>query len=145
MDPRLQFLEKLYAALVENDCDIKQVAMWNQNIDFLEQDDSYELPAVFVEFMPITWQPHKEKDFLRGGGSVRLHVITPWQSFGDDVATFTVCQQLMFAIDRMDDTDCDFRLSIPQETHTNHNHAEVMETIEVFYMRYIRRFFDADS
>ena len=29
--------------------------LWNHNVEFIEQEENWERPAVFVEFCPIRW------------------------------------------------------------------------------------------
>lgn len=38
---------------------IKHIDLWNNNVAFIEQEDGWERPAVFVEFMPVNWMPMK--------------------------------------------------------------------------------------
>ena len=34
---------------------IKHIDLWNHNVEFIEQEENWERPAVFVEFCPIQW------------------------------------------------------------------------------------------
>ena len=34
---------------------IKHIDLWNHNVEFIEQEENWERPAVFVEFCPIRW------------------------------------------------------------------------------------------
>ena len=34
---------------------IKHIDLWNHNVEFIEQEDGWARPAVFVEFCPIRW------------------------------------------------------------------------------------------
>lgn len=36
---------------------IKHIDLWNHNVEFLEQEEAWARPAVFVEFGVITWSP----------------------------------------------------------------------------------------
>ena len=45
---------------------IKHIDLWNHNVEFIEQEDGWARPAVFVEFCPIRWNA------IVSGGRVRL-------------------------------------------------------------------------
>ena len=34
---------------------VRHIDLWNHNVEFIEQEDGWERPAVFVEFCPIRW------------------------------------------------------------------------------------------
>lgn len=42
---------------------IKHIDLWNHNVEFIEQEENWERPAVFVEFCPIRWNA-----IVDGGG-----------------------------------------------------------------------------
>ena len=72
--------KELYAVLkaaMEKIEAVKHVDLWNHNVEFIEQEDSWARPAVFVEFGSIAWQPYVGGGY-RGEGSVRLHFVTDW-------------------------------------------------------------------
>ena len=80
--------KELYAVLkaaMEKIEAVKHVDLWNHNVEFIEQEDSWARPAVFVEFGPIAWQPYVGGGY-RGEGSVRLHVVTDWLEGGQEAA-----------------------------------------------------------
>ena len=64
---------------------VKHVDLWNHNVEFIEQEDSWARPAVFVELGPIAWQPYVGGGY-RGEGCVRLHVVTDWLEGGQEAA-----------------------------------------------------------
>lgn len=139
-DPREEFMTSLEKALKVEGSYILHVGVWNQNVDFMPEDTAILLPALFVEFMPITWDRNKERGILHGKGEVRFHIITQWQEPADDFAAFRVSQQLLSLIDEVGGPEDNFKLSYPLQTVTNHNHGEVMESIEVFEARWKRKF-----
>ena len=76
----------LYLSLIERlkqltDRDGKPVIrtfdLWNEQISFLEQEEPFDVPAVFIEFRPVKWT---------GGGTqtadvtLRLHIIMKFQT-----------------------------------------------------------------
>ena len=57
---------------------IKHVDLWNHNVEFLDQEQPWERPAVFVEFMPIVWETIKPGREYRSKPVVNLHIVTDW-------------------------------------------------------------------
>lgn len=51
--------------------------LWNQNVDFLEQDTPFARPAIFVEFMPIQWKTIGAK-VQEAALVIKLHIVTDW-------------------------------------------------------------------
>lgn len=51
--------------------------LWNQNVDFLEQDTPFARPAIFVEFMPIQWKTIGSK-VQESALVIKLHIVTDW-------------------------------------------------------------------
>ena len=124
---------------------IRHVDLWNHNVEFLEQESAWERPAVFLEFGPITWQAVKDGE-MRGQGTLRLHVVTDWVSDGLDASTgmpvaigvgcWSLCDRIEMALRGLRGaTFHELRL---RESHTNHNHEEIVETIEVYDVRGVR-------
>ncbi len=56
---------------------IKHFDLWNQNVQFMEEETPFTTPAVFVEFLPIQWESHGLK-VQRAELVFRLHVVTRW-------------------------------------------------------------------
>lgn len=51
--------KEIYKMLCErlgNIPEIKYIDLWNHNVEFIEQEDNWERPAVFVELCPINWE-----------------------------------------------------------------------------------------
>ena len=85
---------------------IKHIDLWNHNVEFIEQEENWERPAVFVEFCPIRWNAIVDGVEYRAEPEVKLHIVTDWA-----------------------DTFMAFDLV---ESQTNHNHEEIVENIEVY-------------
>ena len=47
---------------------IKHIDLWNHNVEFIEQEESWARPAVFVEFRPIKWNAIVNGVEYRAGG-----------------------------------------------------------------------------
>jgi hypothetical protein len=124
---------------------IKYVDLWNRNVEFIEQEDNWERPAVFVEFDPIVWNRTKER-CIRTVATVKLHIVTDWvgsasttsESSEEALQAFDLPHIVMDAIEGMNGKHfCCVALT---ESHTNHNHEEILENIEVYQYKGIETF-----
>mgnify|MGYP000139404756 CR=1 FL=1 len=54
---------------------IKHVALWNRQVEFIEEENVFDMPAVFIEFGKIKWRSQtggvQDADL-----SIGLHVVT---------------------------------------------------------------------
>lgn len=72
---------------------IRHIDLWNRNIEFIEQDQPWQRPAVFVEFMPAQWQHLKPspgtatRHIMKSQATLRLHVVTDWHPLTTAEAT----------------------------------------------------------
>ncbi len=49
--------------------------LWNQQLDYLDEEQPFNTPAVFIEFMPIKWR--QQSQALRDATvTIRIHVVT---------------------------------------------------------------------
>ena len=117
---------------------IKHIDLWNHNVEFIEQEENWERPAVFVEFQPIQWNAIKPGFKYRAVALVNLHVGADWQGDSSVDSVIRVngrarcCRQegihLMLAC-RRGKTFLEFDL---MGSSTNHNHEEIIENIETY-------------
>ncbi len=134
---RQEIYEKILERLVETGV-IKHIDLWNHNVEFLEQEVAWDRPAVFVEFGVITWTPVKGHEAIRGSGTVRLHIVTDWcgeppQENCDTETAFGIADVVHGALAELSgDSFHGWELA---ETHTNHNHEDIVENIEVYRYR----------
>lgn len=123
---------------------IKTFDLWNEQVSFLEQEEPFAIPAIFIEFQPVKWT---------GGGTqqadviLRLHIVTPWNGSARDGSDFQ--QQTLERFDLLDRIDRHLfnlsgdngRTSFSMFRHTgsstNHNHEELVEDITDFTCRVI--------
>ena len=117
---------------------IKHIDLWNHNVEFIEQEENWERPAVFVEFQPIQWNAIQPGVEYRAEPTVNLHVVTDWQGSSSadsefrekSLEVFDLLEEIHEALTCMDgDTFAMFDLA---ESRTNHNHEEIIENIEVY-------------
>ncbi len=117
---------------------IKHIDLWNQNVYFLEKEDLWERPAVFVEICPITWSQIVGSRTMRGAALLKLHVVTDWTGSAADgsadqeqaLEMLDYSKEIQKVLEGMSGKGYD-GLALT-ETHTNHNHEELVESIEVY-------------
>lgn len=108
---------------------VRHVDLWNQNVAFIEQEEAWLRPAVFIEFEPVKWRGQKS-DGYRTNGSLRLHIVTDWDGQESSLEVFDLCEDVRNAlIDLSGDSFNGLKLA---ESDTNHNHEDLVESIEVF-------------
>ncbi len=141
---RQEIYEKIRERLVATGV-IKHIDLWNHNVEFLEQEEAWARPAVFVEFGVITWSPVKGHEAIRGSGTVRLHIVTDWteslgSQYGESLLTdcdvdtaFGIADVVHGALAELSGES--FHGWELMETHTNHNHEDIVENIEVYKVR----------
>lgn len=130
---RKELFEAIKAKLAAEVPEVKHVDLWNHNVEFIEQEDGWERPAVFVEFAAIAWSPFQGSG-QRGKGLVRVHVVTDWNEGGQEAA-WGVCRKIYAALEGLEgDTFSGMALV---ETATNHNHEEILESIDSYAVRFL--------
>lgn len=129
---REELFEAIKTAMAETE--VKHIDLWNHNVEFLEQEDAWPLPALFVEFGEITWEP-LTGIHLRGTGEVRLHLVTNWSDGGYDAA-FALCSKVTTKTCGLSGRSFDHLRLL--RTSTNHNHEEILENIDTYSVRYLR-------
>ena len=135
--------KELYNMLCERlktvgDGAIKYIDLWNHNVEFIEQEEQWERPAVFVEFLPIQWNAIQPGVEYRAEPVVNLHVVTDWQGsssadseFRDEsLKVFALLEEIHSVLACMEgETFAEFDLV---GSTTNHNHEELLESIESY-------------
>ena len=139
--------KELYKALCErlrNIDEIKHIDLWNNNVEFIEQETAWERPAVFIEFCPITWEPTTGGTTQIGNGLVKLHIVTDWHGSAADgspeqeelLSVFDYSNKIQKVINYLHGKR--FHSLRLVETNTNHNHEDIVESIEVYKLRCVR-------
>jgi hypothetical protein len=116
---------------------VQHISLWNENMEHLEQENGYCLPAVFVEFEPMKW-----KQVGLGAKTATLclllHVVTETladpsdgsQYQDDALEVFGIINDVVYAITGLSG-ECFNRL-MHVETIPDHNHAQIQHDVEVF-------------
>ena len=117
---------------------IKHIDLWNHNVEFIEQEENWARPAVFVEFRPIRWNAIVPGVEYRAEPEIALHVVTDWAGSMSDDSPFK--EESLEVVDLLEeihetlscmegDTFKEFDLV---ESDTNHNHEDIVENIEIY-------------
>lgn len=115
---------------------IKHIDLWNHNVEFIEQETAWERPAVFVEFEPIQWITIVPGVEYRAEASVRLHIVMDWAPTEGDNGMdgsgrfFELPDKIHDAIAGLEGKE--FAELTLKESITNHNHEDIVESIEVY-------------
>lgn len=129
-------IEEIYDALKSQLTDtgvIKHVDLWNHNVEFIEQEDDWATPAVFIEFAPIDWRCTVPGVRYVTEGIIRLHIVQEWEGGG---AVFSLLDTIHEALRLLDGEN--FHELQLTGTSVNHNHEEIVETIESYgYVGYL--------
>ena len=117
---------------------IKHIDLWNHNVEFIEQEEQWERPAVFVEFQPIVWNAIQPGAEYRSEPTVSLHVVTDWHGSSSadsefrekSLEVFDLLEVIRSLLSCMEGkTFAEFDLV---ESRTNHNHDDIIENIESY-------------
>lgn len=118
--------------------EIKYIDLWNHNVEFIEQEDNWERPAVFVEFAPINWEATVVGMRYVTEAKVNLHVVTDWvgssaadsEQREESLLVFDLLEKIHSALaDVNGEHFMEFDIS---DSTTNHNHEDILENIETY-------------
>lgn len=119
----------------------KHFDLWNEQVDFIEDETPFETPAVFVEFQTINWGDTMQR-VQRGTLPLRLHVVTEWKGASNDGSIYQ--DEALKRLDLLDDmanhlfdwrydkNGVNVQRMQRKSSYTNHNHGELVEDIEDF-------------
>ncbi len=132
---RIELYQAIKLKLEQDVPEVKHIDLWNHNVEFLEQEDAWARPAVFVEFGTIGWEPFAGGKHQRGKGVVRIHLVTDWNE-GEHDQAFAIGQKISEALEGLEGEL--FNGMVLIETATNHNHEDLLESIDSYAVRYLR-------
>lgn len=113
--------------------------LWNQQVAFLEENTSFNLPAVFVEFTPHTWQTLGNRKQC-ADLTIRLHIVTQWFS---DTADYVPEEFMLKAVEYLDIIDkvvaalqnfapANANAWMRTRSIPNHDHGRYVDSIEEY-------------
>lgn len=126
--------------------DVKHIDLWNNNIEILTGGAVWSRPAVFVEFETIEWRQQQNRARM-ADIAVRLHIVTDAVSYNGSsdpkqdsaLAFLDLINKVNSAMQGLrGDNFAGFMLTT---SATNHDHAELIESVE----RYITRVQDTSA
>lgn len=116
---------------------VLHIDLWNEQVAFIEQESAWPMPAVFVEFKPIRWEQITGGQVQRAHTTIHLHIVTEWTGSETMADSLTLSHRISLALE---DAEGDlFRSLHLAESHTCHNHEQLLETIDVYETRVLRR------
>ena len=133
--------KEIYKMLCErlgNIPEIKYIDLWNHNVEFIEQEDNWERPAVFVELCPINWEATVAGMRYVTEAKVNLHVVTDWLGSSaansdqreESLTVFDLLEKIHTALADVDGEH--FKEFDISNSTTNHNHEDILESIETY-------------
>lgn len=143
--------KQLYLAVIErlktitnylNQPIIEHYDLWNHNVEFIEQETAFNFPAIFIEFAPINWKnlsmQVQESDVV-----IKLHVVTRWENISADgsnsqeqaLELFDLLDSIKKALTGLQGNGFSAFKRIASDT--NHDHEEIVESIESFLVHVI--------
>ena len=124
---------------------IKHIDLWNHNVEFIEQEENWERPAVFVEFCPIQWNAIVPGVEYRAEPLIKLHIVTDWEGSSAEGSELQEDALKVFDLPglihaRLAGLSGETFLELDLvESDTNHNHEDIVESIEVYQCVAIKR------
>jgi len=122
---------------VDNTPIFKHFDLWNQQVDFLEQETPFQYPAIFVEFLPIAWGKmgyNKQNADI----TIRIHIVSRWLSNTADYNPqyYDALEYLELA-DIVNNSLTNFAATtgnrfMRTRSEINHNHETILDSIEEF-------------
>lgn len=138
MDGRLSLFNNTKRVIETKVPEVQHVDLYNENVEYVDEECPWERPAVFIEFGDIEWRPFTgTKLSQRGEGELRLHIVTDWAEGGFEAAYYLTNKVLDALVGSRADTEV-YTVFCPHATMTCRSHGELMENIEVMKVKYLR-------
>lgn len=143
---RKQIFKAICDRLAEKVPEVAFIDLWNDNVNTLNGGTAFPFPAVFVEFETIEWRQQGNSARM-GDIAVRLHIVTRAMTTNgskdsrmeEALAYFDIIDRINAAMQRLSGEN--FASFMLTTSATNHNHAELIESVE----RYVTRAQDITS
>lgn len=133
---RREMYEKILARLKERVPEIEHYDLWNENVDYVEQETAWSRPAAFVEFGAIGWTALTGRPAYKGTGKVLVHVVTDWDPEDAPGAGLQLSDKVAKALAGLSGDY--FQALEMSATYTNHNHEYLVDNVEEFSVRCVR-------
>lgn len=120
----------------------KHFDLWNQQVEFIEQETPFQTPAVFVEFMPLQWRTlgNRVQD---ADLTIRLHIVTEWHGLTADYSPEEDFE--LRYLDIVDSVVAAMHGFVAPNTNTwmriqtipNHNHERYVDSVEEYICKVV--------
>lgn len=137
--------KKIYQAIAERlrgkVPDVKYISLWNRNTEQLSKQMAFRMPAVFVEFEPVTWSQYTQ-GVRSADVRVRLHIVTETLATPEyggryqdkALAHLELIENISAAIQGL--AGDGFNGFMLVESVTDHNHTQVEDNEECYITRF---------
>ena len=107
---------------------VKYVALWNHNVEYIEQEQPWERPAVFIEILPLEWRCVVPGHEYHSVVTLRLHIVYDWSE--NEMNDFDLKSEIAQAVIGLEGDG--FSPLEPVCSATNHNHEQIVEDIDTY-------------
>lgn len=120
---------------------VRHIDLWNEQVEFIEQESPFDTPAVFIELRPMRWST-LGGNIQQCNADLRFHIVTRWEGSSANGSMFQ--KESLERFDILDSIDSHLSrwcFNSPQTSvsmmqrigsSTNHNHEELVEDISDF-------------
>jgi hypothetical protein len=117
----------------------KHFDLWNQNVEFVEEDSPFLCPAVFVEFLETSWK-NQGKSVQDTEPSIVFHIVTEWFGQTSSITPEEVRLSRLFYLDlpkklkiHLSGYKTDFSNGLVRTgSKPNHNHERYVDWPEIY-------------
>lgn len=138
MSIRKDIINAVFNCISEKVPEVKFIDLWNEHIAEITAGATWPMPALFIEFETIEWR-QEGLNSRRADIGLRLHIITQTvtTSAGHNDNNMQASLEYFDLIDRITSAlqglhGDNFSSWMLTSSATNHNHAELIESIERF-------------
>lgn len=120
---------------------VRHIDLWNEQVEFIEQESPFDMPAVFIELRPMRWST-LGGNIQQCKADLRFHIVTRWEGSSangsmfqkDSLERFDILDSIDSHLSRWCFNSPQTSISMMQRTgsSTNHNHEELVEDISDF-------------
>lgn len=120
----------------------KHFDLWNQQVEFIEQETPFQTPAIFVEFQPLQWRTlgNRVQD---ADLTTRLHIVTEWNALTADYAPeeeealeyLEIVDSVVTAMHEF--TAPNTNTWMRTQTIPNHNHERYVDSVEEYICKVV--------
>jgi hypothetical protein len=101
--------------------------LWNNQLEFIEEEIPFPTPAVFLELLPTNWS-QKNNTTQESDIRINFHLV-----HSDPLAALKLCDLLHFALARFR-SDTTAR-PIRESSTPDHNHSELCDFVEQYRIK----------